>query len=424
MSRMPIRTFLVTAKRRLQQAIQDRGTASFVVGNESADLDSITCALVYGYLQSSRPQARRDNAVTIPVANLPAADLALRPELTALLRHAGIKPGELITLDDLGGLPMPLSKTDWTLVDHNALTGVLAQHYASSTTAVLDHHDDESAVQSDASPRMIEKAGSCNSLVINYLRATWDDLSSTSSSVGAANAQCSDGVTDDAAYTSTWDAQVAKLALGSILIDTHNMTDETKVTEHDKKAVRYLEARVNASPKYGKDYERKTFFNEISAAKSDLDGLSLTDVLRKDYKQWTEGRLTVGIASVVKPVSWLRDKAGGDLTPSLIDFAKVKDLQLFAIMTAFTGDSGTFTRELLLIAVDESEAKCAAERFVKKATDDLQLRKGEISIAGKEFNPPPYFQLWEQKNLAASRKKVGPLIREAMRADQASTNPP
>ncbi|TKA62854.1 hypothetical protein B0A55_11668 [Friedmanniomyces simplex] len=414
MSRVSIRTFLVTAKRHLQQALRNKGTASFVVGNESADLDSITCALLYGYIQSSSPQARRENQVVIPVTNIPAADLSLRPELTTLLRHAGVKPDDLITLDDLGDLPMPLHKTSWTLVDHNALTGPLAQHYGSSPSAVIDHHDDENAVPASASPRVIDKSGSCNSLVINHLRSTWDDVSSNSTSVGAANAQSSDGLIDDEAYTSTWDAQIARLALGSILIDTHNLTEGSKVTEHDRKAVRYLEARIHASHKYGKDYDRKVFFEEISAAKSNLDELSLSDVLRKDYKQWTEGEMRMGVSSVVKPVSWLRGKAESDFTQTLVDHAKGRQLHLFAVMTAFTSESGDFARELLLVALEDGGAKHAAERFAKEATAELQLQEGEIHGLSADSRPP-YMQLWDQKNVAASRKRVGPLIREAMR---------
>ncbi|KAK5709946.1 Exopolyphosphatase [Elasticomyces elasticus] len=416
MSRMSIRTFLVTAKRHLEQAIQSKGTASFVVGNESADLDSITCALVYGYLASSTAQARHDNHVVIPVTNIPTADLFLRPELTALLRHAGVKPDELITLDDLGDLPMPLSKTDWTLVDHNALTGPLAKHYASSVTAAIDHHDEENAVSSTASPRIIGKSGSCNSLVVNHLRSTWDDISSTSTSIGAANAQSSDGVMDDEAYTSTWDAQIAKLALGSILIDTHNMTDESKMKDHDRKAVRYLEARINISHKYGKDYDRKTFFDEIDGAKKELDGLSLTDILRKDYKQWTEGDQTVGIAAVVKPMAYLQAKVKQDeFVQTLVSFAEERKLQLFAVMTAFTSDSGDFERQLLLIALDGGDAKKAGEKFVKQASDQLKLEESEVNEAISNGSKLPLCKLWNQKNLGASRKRVGPLLREAMR---------
>ncbi|KAK4539709.1 hypothetical protein LTR36_010420 [Oleoguttula mirabilis] len=418
MSRMSVRTFLVTAKKQLRQALKDNGHASFVIGNESADLDSVTCALVYGYLQSSRPEERRANRLLIPVTNIPAADLTLRPELTALLEHAGIKPSELITLDDLGKLPLPLSSTSWTLVDHNALQGSLSEHYSSSVTAVIDHHDDEQKVSSESNPRVIEKAGSCSSLVAHYCRETWDAIASASSSVGAALGQSSDGVVDDAAYTSTWDAQVAKLALGSILIDTHNLTDESKVTDHDRKAVRYLEARINASPKFGKDYDRKAFFEELNAAKTHLDGLSLEDILRKDYKQWSEGELTLGISSVVKPVEYLQDKAESDFVQSLVTFAKERKLQLYAVMTSYTTESGGFARQLLLLSLDHEKSSDAAQSFAETCTDELQLQDGKLdslSVAGEGVEKIPWMRLWDQKNVGASRKRVGPLLREAMR---------
>jgi exopolyphosphatase len=413
MSRMSARTYLVTAKRHLQQALKDKSTASFVIGNESADLDSITSALVYGYLQSSKAQSRREIAITIPVTNIPASDLPLRPELTALLHHAGIKPSDLITLDDLGKLPLPLSKTSWTLVDHNVLTGAIGEHYSDATNAVLDHHDDEGTVPSSATPRIIEKSGSCNSLVVNHLRSAWDDISSSSFSIGAANAQSSDGVVDDASYTSGWDAQVAKLALGSILIDTYNLTDESKVTEHDLKAVRYLEAKINASPKYGKDYDRDAFFKEINDAKSNLDDLSLDDILRKDYKQWTEGDMLLGISTAVQPLKYLTSKAETEknFTESLTHFAKSRKLDLFAVMTAYTSDSGAFSRQLLLIAANDTKA---ADRFSKQSTQELKLVDG-TDLPLVDTPDVPWIKVWQQGNVGASRKRVGPLLRDAMR---------
>jgi len=410
---MSIRTFLVSAKKHLQHAIHNNGSASFVIGNESADLDSIACALVYGYIQSSTLQASRTNTLTIPVTNIPASDLALRPELTALLSHADVKPSDLITLDDLGKLPLPLKQTRWTLVDHNALLGELRHHYAQEVCGVIDHHDEEHKVPEDAQPRVVEKSGSCCSLVTNHCRDDWDATSSASSSVGAANGQ-DQGIVDDAAYTSTWDAQVAKLALGAVLIDTVNMTEDSKVTEHDKKAVRYLEARINASTKIRKDYDRGSFYQEISAAKGDIDGLSLKDILRKDYKQWIEGDLTLGISCVVKPVAYLQDK-GADFMDTIMRFAEERGLQLFAVMTAYETESGDFARQLMLVATAEGKASAAAQGFARVATEELRLENAKLESGADSATHVPYVQLWNQKNLAASRKRVGPLLREAMR---------
>nr|POE86561.1 putative exopolyphosphatase [Quercus suber] len=410
-ARMSVGVFLKTAKKHLHQALAGKTSVTFVIGNESADLDSIASAVVYGYIQSSTFDAVKANKLCIPVSNIPAADLSLRPELTALLRHAGASPSDLITWDDLGPLPMSLADTNWTLVDHNVLQGRLGELYRDAVSGVIDHHDDEEKIPPTASPRIIEKSGSCSSLVTNYCREALDAIAATSTKIGASHGQ-DDKLVDDFAYTSTWDAQVAKLALAPILIDTVNFDATDKVTEHDRKAVKYLEARINISPRLGKDYDRQRFFTEINEAKSDLSGLSLDDILRKDYKQWTEGDLRLGMSSVVQNLEYLLEKKADDLVAELLGFAEKRKLHLFAVMTAYNTDSGGFARELLLLATAEGQK--AAERFAQDCTTELQLETSQIKLHdGKE--KAAWLRVWDARNLKASRKQVGPLIREAMR---------
>lgn len=420
MSRFSISTFLSQAKRQLQQASKNESITSFVVGNESADLDSITSALVYSYIKSSHPEARRTNTVTIPLINIPARDLALRPELTTLLAHANLKPSDLITLDDLPSLPP--SKASWTLLDHNALTGTLASTYSDPTniTACIDHHDDESFIPATATPRIITKSGSCCSLITTHLHEPWVQLALFSSSIGAANGQQSYLVIDDTAYTSTWDAQVALLALGAVLIDTQNLTSTHKVTKHDTQAVKLLEAFINMSPRLSPKYDRAAFYKEIDAAKSDISALSLTDILRKDYKSWSEGDLELGIASVVQGLPFLREKADAEagskdaLVRACAEFAKERSLGLFAVMTAFTNAKGDFERELLLLATEEGKASEAAKRFVEKSAGELKLV--ELDQPASKDESVPWLAVWRQDSLEASRKQVAPLLREAMKA--------
>ena len=419
MSRFSIATFLSQAKRQLQQASKNESITPFVVGNESADLDSITSALVYSYIKSSHPEARRTNTVTIPLVNIPARDLALRPELTTLLSHANLKPSDLITLDDLPSLPP--SKTSWTLVDHNALTGPLASTYSGTAniTACIDHHDDESFIPATATPRIITKSGSCSSLVTTHLHEPWVQLALFSSSIGAANGQQSYLVIDDTHYTSTWDAQVALLALGAVLIDTQNLTSTHKVTKHDTQAVKLLEAFINMSPRMSPKYDRDAFYAEIDTAKSDISALSLADILRKDYKSWSEGDLELGIASVVQGLPFLREKADAEagskdaLVRTCVEFAKERSLGLFAVMTAFTNAKGDFERELLLLATEEGRASEAAKRFVEKSAGDLKLV--ELDQPTSKDESAVWLGVWRQDNLEASRKQVAPSLREAMK---------
>jgi exopolyphosphatase len=117
----------------------------------------------------------------VPITNIPAVDIQLRPEYLAVFRHADIEPGHLITLDDLPPLSDIQTKlvpenTQWVLVDHNALQGRLGKIYSERVAGVIDHHDDEGKVRKDTGdePRIIEKSGSCTSLIANYCRPTWD----------------------------------------------------------------------------------------------------------------------------------------------------------------------------------------------------------------------------------------------------------
>lgn len=409
-----MRAFLTRARQTLSKSLASNGTAhtSFVIGNESADLDSITCALVYAYVQSSSLDSRRKDKYWIPITNIPQQDLSLRPELTALLRHAGLKPNDLITLDDIASVETRLAaeNTDWTLVDHNVLQGALGKHFGGRVAGVIDHHEDEGKVPQDAKPRVIDKTGSCNSLVVNYCRSAWDDVSGLASTLWASRGQ-DDAPVDDFAYTSTWDAQIAKLSLGSILIDTHNLQSEDKTTEHDRKAVKYLEAMIGISNKIAPSYDRDAFFNEISEAKSSLHDLSFTDVLRKDYKQWSEGGLTLGMASCVRSMQYIQSKSQ-DFIRDLVDFAKGRELDMFAIGTSHS-EAGTYERQLLVLAVNEGKATEAAERFGKHCANELQLESAGLS-AQNDDQKLPYLRFWEQRNLAASRKQVAPLLRSCM----------
>lgn len=434
MSRMSVRTFLVTAKRSLQHAIKNQTPTSFIIGNESADLDSITCALVYGYIQSSKVESKRTGKLYIPITNLSASDLSLRPELTALLQHADISPSELITLDDLSlgeasveeretsPTFLPAEKTDWTLVDHNSLQGKLGDLYRHRIHAVIDHHEDENLIphHPNISPRIITKSASCSSLVTNYLRETWQDLGSmVSSTIGSAQ---EDGrLVDDFAYASTWDAQVAKLALGAILIDSINLQATHKISEADTKAVRFLEAKIHISYKYGKSYSRESFFAELNDAKSNIAALSLRDILRKDYKQWQEGDLKLGISSVVQSIQYLRERKEENLRHVVQKWAAEKSLNVFAIMTAHhhhgENDDDGFRRELVLYAFDD-KGKNAAERFFQKGEGELQLEDAADESSSSDVSTPSKFvfeRFWNQNNLEASRKRVGPLLRENMR---------
>lgn len=358
------------------------------------------------------------------------SDIAIRPEFEALFHHANISASHLITRDDL---PPPEKmdqwlkpvNTRWILVDHNKFPGELGSIYSSRVLGVIDHHEDEQAVPQDTypEPRVIEKCGSCTSLVVRTLQSSWDKLSNSALSSGAGHAQ-GEIIADDAVVRRAWDGQIAKMALASILIDTINLTTPSKVTAADRDAVDYLEAKIQLSPK-NTIWDRLEFYREIDEAKKNIEGFDFSDILRKDYKEWTENGIKVGISSVEKPLEFLVSKAQAEnakhkaFHQAAQDFMQSRSLSMFSIMTAFmSGDQ--FRRELYLCTTS-SAGSDTISKFQACAGSELSLEDTTVEgISSSECHPATdkdsyaITRTWLQKDTAKSRKQVAPLLRAAM----------
>lgn len=437
-----LRAFLSHAKKGLLTAVQQSQKVTIVIGNESADLDSLTSSLLYAYLRSLNPPQKAFTPLYIPLLNIPEADVRIRPEFAALFQHANISASHLVTLDDLppfGRIEHVLNpaSTRWILVDHNKLQGALGSIYSGRVLGLIDHHGEENAVPQDTNPepRVVEKCGSCTSLVIRTFRTTWDVISTSSLSSGAAHAQ-GDSLVDDGMVRKSWDAQIAKLALASVLIDTADLAAEGKVEAADREAVQYLNAKIQSSPRDARTWDRKQFYQEINDAKTNLDGLEFDEILRKDYKEWTQNGTKLGISSVVKPFEFLTAKAQQssssqqtmtDAFNQAIDsFMRSKSLSIFAIMTAFISPDQTFRRELFIQAANNASSAAAVSRFSKSAGEELDLEDMHVpgvssngggddgSSSADDEESKMTRKAWVQKNVAKSRKQVAPLLRAAV----------
>jgi exopolyphosphatase len=282
-------------------------------------------------------------------------------------------------------------------VDHNALQGDLGRLYGSRLAGCIDHHDDEGKVPQDCGeePRIVRKSGSCASLVVEHCREAWKALSARS----------------PGKETSLWDSELAHLALAPVLIDTTNFTVESKVKHVDVEAAKFLENVI--SEQLGTGFDTEAYFDEISTAKEDIGGLSLPDILRKDYKQWTEGGINLGISSVVKDIRFMIDKAGSEekFLGAVKDFAKERDLSICSIMTTSHLD-GKFRRELLVWGLNGKGMK-AAKGFESSAIDKLGLEQwveGSLDSEAKDH----LRRCWWQHSVESSRKQVAPLLRSAI----------
>ncbi|TWU77284.1 Exopolyphosphatase [Metarhizium rileyi] len=387
MSRATLQAFLTTARNALKAPPAQRPKPlTFVVGNESADLDSLCCAIVYAYIRSHTAP----HALHIPLSNLPRADLGLRPEMTAVLQHAGLGPRDLLTLSELPDLPP--EETRWLLVDHNCLTGPLKK-FKDQVVGCVDHHVDEDALPAHISPRVIEPCGSCMSLVVDECQSAWESL-----------LQGQGKATD---MSPSEQDRLVKLALAPILLDTINLTAESKVRPKDTQAVRFLEAQVRHA-----GFGTSGYYEQISAVKEDISTLSFRDIFRKDYKQWEEGGLTLGVSCVVQGFEYLLQKAETKdvFLKELAAWTDERALDVVAVMTT-SHLGGRFHRQLLVWGMTD-RGKEAVNRF-RDLGRPLGLEQWEDG--GLDGHGGNTRFAWRQADLTASRKQVAPLLREALK---------
>jgi exopolyphosphatase len=227
------------------------------------------------------------------------------------------------------------------------------------------------------------------SLVVDEERQIWEELSTK-------DAEDSDAATEN--------DKLVRLAIGPIISDTINMTAEAKVRERDLKAVSFLEERMT--------FDRTAYFDEISAVKEDISDLSFRDIFRKDYKEWNGSGLKLGISCVVQNFDYLVSKAGAaePMLDAFEDWVKERKLDVASIMTTSHPD-GEFQRHLLVWGISD-EGREAVDRFVADAGEKLKLetyKDGELDQHGHSRFA------WRQHELAASRKQVAPLLREALK---------
>lgn len=369
---MSLLSFLQRAK---QTALTPHTTSStkdavptFVIGNQSADLDSMVSAIIYAF--SSAPTQPSDSS--IPKTYAPIINLAkvpsgkelqrLRPEFCVAFREAatfsaadrGSKSWEIgsqqeveilqqsiTTVHDLRSAyeahPSP-STTDDTighiptvLVDWNATPTDSRISIASDSSnsqpasaisgltdlpnaptlivsGVVDHHVDEDFVlKRRDTPEETEPR-----IVTTGIGSCATLVVQYLKDSGRWNALA----VDNESSSIIAQAQASILALSAILIDTTNLTSQDKTSQLDIKIVTFLETQIKEAEDSlqvpaGQRFNRDAFFDKVADAKKNaLNLLTTKEILERDYKEWVEEKsgsepVKIGIASAVKSLSWI-----------------------------------------------------------------------------------------------------------------------
>ncbi|KAL3706267.1 Exopolyphosphatase [Talaromyces marneffei ATCC 18224] len=462
----------------------------YVLGNQSADLDSIISAILYSYFFSRNGENEKRRYV--PLVNLPDVPSGpklrrLRPEfacalelsissssstismqkkgkdkdgedgIVKLLREhiitvSNLREGLLSSLDvdpEATGknkkLELDCVMVDWNNLPHKSpqreegkgsIEG-LSDLVTFTVNGCIDHRPDEGFVPPlgrlpPGNPRVIISGpGSCTSLIVREIRerGLWPSSSAVNEKRPEQQINNEEGA--------DWEVQLAKLALASILIDTTNLTAEGKVTDVDRDAVSFLTERISSSSSSltstgDGEWDRTAYFEQIQYAKThSLDWLTTNEILGRDYKDWTESALSgekrvIGIASVVRPLNWIIGKArdedgesantGNDelklFLNKLKKFAAERCLDVVSVMTAFNGEAGQFTRELLVWGLKDDHND-TLEKFSEMAKEQLGLQKWNNFPVEGSHEHTGGLCIWQQENVSQSRKQVAPLLREA-----------
>ncbi|KAM5441555.1 Exopolyphosphatase [Microsporum ferrugineum] len=478
-------SFLKTAAQFTQAPFSSvKPQPTYVLGNTSADLDSIISAIIYSYFATSaQTQHGLQYIPAINLADVPAGRelRRLRPEFTTALNLATQRPLENLQTKGTGGLKFlpdddntdnllnesiltvaelrhnllswkklddrQAPKLNVFMVDWNALPKVTPHEFgvhgltdriedvSVSVVGCIDHHEDEGFVSKYLTPRSGTEAsciqtgvGSCTSLIIRELRnrGWWNDHSSPMVH-GTSSDVATPGGMDECEDPLEFESQAAQLALAAILADTANMTMESKVSDVDREAVKFLENKIKQCSSIA--WDRDMFYHRIMDAKSSsVDYLTAQETLGRDYKEWVKSvrpghNVKIGICSVVKPVSWLLEKCKSEYPQEdcdeeaffnvLSSFSQARNLDVAVIMAAFSSPpENEFQRELVFTILNDEHFSKLKE-FEDAAVDYLKLEKRPFSETNKDLPEIGLkTRVWRQLDVTKSRKQVAPLVRK------------
>ncbi|EPY51497.1 exopolyphosphatase [Schizosaccharomyces cryophilus OY26] len=346
---------------------------TFVSGNESADLDSCATSIVYAYFLQHKLRER----CVVPFFNIPKNELRLRPELLCLLDMLKLHTDNLIFLNEVATVPERFYSSPIHLVDHNALDRKEVAKFKGSVEGVIDHHKDEGNYL-HANPRIIKECGSCSTLVSQYFMDLLKSLHESTESQKEAE-------------------DIAVLALGPLLIDTGNLKNE-KTTDTDVEVAEQLFQFVPSG------WDRDEFFNTLKDRKGSFKGFSFMDLLHRDLKQYAPGNVSISYPSIGKGIDWIVEKRN-NWQQELKEFAEEKQTDLVIIGLSLSKKE-EFRRQMILYRRTK-QGGSFAEKFLEKHQKDLGLEL----LANIEGNTIVVFN---QRNSAASRKKVVPMIMDCI----------
>ncbi|KAJ7216561.1 exopolyphosphatase [Mycena pura] len=408
-----------------------------VMGNESGgissrfhplpDLDSVASSIAYAWLHS---ETRKK--LSIPLIQIARDDLHLRAENLYALEIAGITDQQLLSITDVDAIT-PFPSHTFALVDHNRLSDSFSNGNPSArVVAVIDHHEDEQLYTDSADPRQVEPAGSCSSHVASlYAKDEEIDMPT----------------------------ELATLLLSAILVDTDCLRPGGKAIQADRDAASYLiplstlsgslpsnilstgkEPSTTRAPVMFSDIPAvKWLSDELSSKKMEVSHLSASDLLRRDYKEytytlhWHPGAPTIKAGLATVPVKLNVWGSGGTLEREAQQWMDRQGLSLLGVLTSFR-DAGKFgemsgkgkhKREMAWF-VRDGRGDAGAQKLVLEeiasrlwtgleANGEIRVEKHKMDLGKSVYILPAVrARVYKQGNANATRKVTAPLLKNIM----------
>ncbi len=356
-------SYLLSAKKQVKTGVFQH----VVMGNESADLDSIVSASMYAYFL--RYRCSRDDVNIVPLINTGSSDIRLRPEVIFLFANAGVDIEDLVFQDYLHPEQVhSAGRLTLTLIDHNDLAPSQS-HLKDAVVEIIDHHVDEKQFR-NIGHRVIEPVGSCATLVAEHILDTSPEL---------------------------LDKHLVKLLFGPILLDTVNLDpSKGRCTEKDISIASRL---LKLGP-----LSRTKLFEQLMEKRSDLSSLNPHDLMIRDVKIWTVNEFHFGISVIpVKVEPWLTRNP--DVLLRIREFAVTMKLDLYLIM-AYHVDT-VFSREIIGYSPERKVLSRAYFSFFKPMLDLKSLMNINFQSETREN-----FFISNQGNSDISRKTLAPKLRQ------------
>lgn len=354
------------------------------IGNEGCDLDSFVSSLVISYAEE-----------VVHVVNMRKEVFKSKGELMYVCNLFKIDIDDLIYLErPLGSMSLEAKKIGTTLLcgkerisitekqiklfltDHNEPVKELEDF---EITMVIDHHRLEHIVQNAKRIYIDVDVGSATTLVSKYLG---QDLSRKN--------HCVNDPKNTDPEKDTLCVSIAKFLLVPIIIDTKNLQRRTSVFDYFE--YKRLMKKANIKKSLIKK-ERK----EIKAARLNDAHFPSEIILQKDFKQYYEGKMIFGIATVKYDFRSWADRESKKIS-GISD--NMKGLGLFIVMNEFRKRLGL---DFLLVGCKYKEKRY----FIIINFPLIDVFAEENTFVKMEYNGLEYYTV----PVDISRKIIAPNIR-------------